>query len=188
MPAMSRVFNHYYSQRKLALFLAEESLILAAAVAGALAVAGPSNLHPSSALKLGAVLMVALQLSLYFGDLYDLRVAQADRARGTRLLRFLGLAVILSAVLIGLELPALPRGAVLGGVVGSAFAVIAARAVITRHHRQAPPGLDPGRRGEGARAGAGHRAGRRGGVRAGGLLRPRRFARTAQRSDAPGHR
>lgn len=136
---MIRVFNHWFSPRKAAYFLAEESVLVVALLAGASL--GPVAAHAGGAAApiAPAVLRAALASivfagALYLGDLYDLHAAVRDRADGRRLLRALGIAAIALAVVdVGLDLflPGwmLHRSLVLAAM-GGAFGVIAARALM----------------------------------------------------------
>jgi exopolysaccharide biosynthesis polyprenyl glycosylphosphotransferase len=134
-----RVFNHWFSPRKAAYFLAEESVLVVALLAGA-------SLGPVAAQASGdpapltpAVLRAALASlffagALYLGDLYDLHAAVRDRADGRRLLRALGVAAIalaLADLALHLVLPGwvLRRSLVLAAA-GGAFGVIIARALM----------------------------------------------------------
>ncbi len=136
---MVRVFNHWFSQRKAAYFLAEESVLVVALLAGA-------SLGPVAAQSAGApspvapaVLRAALASlffagALYLGDLYDLHAAVRDRAEGRRLLRAIGIAAVAIAVAdlaLGVVLPdwTMHRSLVLAAA-GGAFGVIAARALM----------------------------------------------------------
>jgi len=134
-----RVFNHWFSPRKAAYFLAEEAVLVVALLAGA-------SLGPVAALGGGAATPVAPAVAraalaslffagaLYLGDLYDLHAAVRDRADGRRLLRALGVATIalaLADVALATVLPSwmLHRSLVLAAS-GGAFGVIAARALM----------------------------------------------------------
>ncbi len=136
---MVRVFNHWFSPRKAVYFLAEESVLVLALLAGA-------SLGPVAAKASGdvvpiapAVLRAALASlffagALYLGDLYDMHAAVRDRADGRRLLRAIGVAVIALAVAdvaLDLVLPGwmLHRSLVLAAA-GGAFGVIVARALL----------------------------------------------------------
>jgi len=136
-----RVFHHYFSSRKLTLFLIEGAAIALACVLGAMACArilapvdGGLALAGSSAtgmLLLGATFVPTFQFSLYLMDLYDLRVAAEDRGRGSRLLKAAGVTTALVGVLM-LVAPAvlpvhLPPGALLGGAVGALVGTLAVR-------------------------------------------------------------
>jgi exopolysaccharide biosynthesis polyprenyl glycosylphosphotransferase len=134
-----RVFNHWFSPRKAAYFLAEESVLVLALLAGA-------SLGPVAAQAGGAavpvvptVLRAALASlffagALYLGDLYDLHAAVRDRVEGRRLLRAIGVAAIalaLADITLDLFLPGwmLHRSLVLAAA-GGAFGVVAARALL----------------------------------------------------------
>ncbi|HET7755062.1 MAG TPA: TIGR03013 family XrtA/PEP-CTERM system glycosyltransferase [Anaeromyxobacteraceae bacterium] len=135
---MVRVFSHWLSPRKAAFFVAEEAVLVLALLAGAsiAPVAHPwvtaeSGLAP--AFIRAAISAVAFAGALYFGDLYDLRAAAADRADGRRLMRALGVAMIVMAVAY-LVLPRLvplgilARRSLVLAEAGGAFAVILVRA------------------------------------------------------------
>ncbi len=136
---MVRVFNHWFSPRKAVYFLAEETVLVVALLAGA-------SLGPVAAQASGvaapvtpAVLRAGLASlffagALYLGDLYDLHAAVRDRADGRRLLRALGVAVIALAV-ADLALRVVVPGAMLHrslvlAAAGGALGVIAARALM----------------------------------------------------------
>jgi sugar transferase (PEP-CTERM system associated) len=134
-----RVFNHWFSPRKAAFFLAEEAVLVVALLAGA--ALGPVAAHGGveavpveAAVSRAALGSLFFAGALYLGDLYDLPAAVRDRADGRRLLRALGVAtialaladVVLSAVLPGWMLH---RSLVLAAA-GGAFGVIAARALM----------------------------------------------------------
>ncbi len=135
--ALVRVFNHWLSGRKAAFFLAEESALVLAALAGMSL--GPVA-HPlvtaqrglGAAFLRAAIAALAFGGALYFGDLYDLRSAARDRTDGRRLLRALGVAVVALAVAY-LALPLvvpmgwIPRRSLVLATAGGALAVIAVR-------------------------------------------------------------
>lgn len=125
--AMARVFNHYFSPRKLSLFMLEQVMLFGAAAVGASLLAGPWLLRPKVAVLLAVGFTVLVQGALYATDLYDLKVAQADRSSGARLLRAAGVALLGAAVLLGHFLPGLPRGAVLGAAGGAISGAVAVR-------------------------------------------------------------
>jgi exopolysaccharide biosynthesis polyprenyl glycosylphosphotransferase len=127
-----RVFHHYFSARKLTLFLIEGAAIALACVLGAVACArmlAPADgsvalaRSMSGLMLLGVTFVPTFQFSLYLMDLYDLRVAAEDRGRGARLLKAAGVTTAVVGVLM-LVAPAvlpiqLPPGALLGGAVGA---------------------------------------------------------------------
>ncbi len=129
---MLRVFHHYFSARKLTLFLIEGAAIALACVLGAMACArmlapaeGSLALARSMTglMLLGVTFVPTFQFSLYLMDLYDLRVAAEDRGRGARLLKAAGVTTAVVGLLM-LVAPAvlpiqLPPGALLGGAVGA---------------------------------------------------------------------
>lgn len=136
---MLRVFHHYFSSRKLTLFVAETVAVSLSGLFGAALLAkafsgahGAFELRPVlpvlALLSLGFV--ATLQFALYLFDLYDLKVAQDDRARGSRVLK----AGAVSALLMGFLLLALraqlPEGSILGGAAGALVGAVALRTVI----------------------------------------------------------
>ena len=135
---MVRVFSHWLSPRKAAFFVAEETALVLAMLAGS-SIAPLA--HPWVAVETGlapaflraAIASTAFAGALYFGDLYDLKAAARDRADGRRLLRALGVATITLAaayVVLPLFLPLglLSRRSLVFAVAGGALAVIAVRA------------------------------------------------------------
>jgi sugar transferase (PEP-CTERM system associated) len=135
-----RVFNHWFSGRKAAFFVAEESALVLALLAGMSL--GPVA-HPlvTAGHGLGAAFLratiaaLAFAVSLYFGDLYDLRSAARDRSDGRRLMRALGVSVVTLAVAylaLPLVLPMgwIPRRSLVLAAAGGALAVIAVRAAM----------------------------------------------------------
>lgn len=124
---MLRVFQHWCSQRKLGLFVLEQAVLVGAALAGAFAAMGAEGkASPAVGLIVALTFAAAVQGGLYFGDLYDLRTALGDRARGGRLLRAVGLAAV-GVGLLALLAPSLPRGSLLGAAVGAVAAVLGTR-------------------------------------------------------------
>ncbi|ATB38245.1 capsular polysaccharide biosynthesis protein [Cystobacter fuscus] len=129
---MLRVFHHYFSARKLTLFLIEGAAIALACVLGAMACArmlAPADgglalaRSMTGLMLLGVTFVPTFQFSLYLMDLYDLRVAAEDRGRGARLLKAAGVTTAVVGLLM-LVAPAvlpiqLPPGALLGGAVGA---------------------------------------------------------------------
>ena len=137
---MVRVFSHWLSPRKAAFFVAEEAVLVLALLAGA-SIAPVA--HPwvtaeeglARAFIRAAITAAAFGGALYFGDLYDLRAAAADRADGRKLLRALGVAMLTMAVaylVLPLVLPlgVLARRSLVLAEAGGAFAVILVRAVM----------------------------------------------------------
>jgi sugar transferase (PEP-CTERM system associated) len=134
-----RVFNHWFSPRKAAYFLAEEAVLVVALLAGAslgpVAAKGGGVVVPvEAAVSRAALASLFFAGALYLGDLYDLHAAVRDRADGRRLLRALGVATIalaLADVLLAVFLPSwmLHRSLVLAAT-GGALGVIAARALM----------------------------------------------------------
>ena len=136
---MVRVFNHWFSPRKAAYFLAEEAVLVVALLAGAAfgpvaAQGGAATAPVAAAVSRAALASLFFAGALYLGDLYDLHAAVRDRADGRRLLRALGVAAIalaLADAVLALVLPGwmLHRSLVLAAA-GGAFGVIAARALM----------------------------------------------------------
>jgi exopolysaccharide biosynthesis polyprenyl glycosylphosphotransferase len=134
-----RVFNHWFSPRKAAYFLAEEAVLVVALLGGAslgpvAASAGAAAPPPGAAIARAALASLFFAGALYLGDLYDLHAAVRDRSDGRRLLRALGVAAIalaLADVALSAVLPGwmLHRSLVLAAA-GGASGVIAARALM----------------------------------------------------------
>jgi exopolysaccharide biosynthesis polyprenyl glycosylphosphotransferase len=134
-----RVFNHWFSPRKAAYFLAEEAVLVVALLAGAAlgpvaAKAGAAAPPVGAAVARAALASLFFAGALYLGDLYDLHAAVRDRADGRRLLRALGVAAIalaLADLALAAVLPGwmLHRSLVLAAT-GGALGVIAARALM----------------------------------------------------------
>jgi exopolysaccharide biosynthesis polyprenyl glycosylphosphotransferase len=136
-----RLFNHWLSPRKAVFFLAEETAMVLALLAGASV--SPLARTPTGLVRhdLGAAFLraapaaVVFAGALYLGDLYDLRAAVRDRADGRCLLRALGAAMVVLAFAY-LVLPALlpvgwlSRRSLFFAAAGGALAVIAVRAVM----------------------------------------------------------
>jgi sugar transferase (PEP-CTERM system associated) len=134
-----RVFNHWFSPRKAVYFLAEETVLVVALLAGASL--GPFAAEPGGAAHTLVPALVRAGLgslvfagALYLGDLYDLHAAVRDRSDGRRLMRALGVAAIALAiahVAVVLLAPgwALHRSLVLAAA-GGALGVVAARALM----------------------------------------------------------
>ncbi len=136
---MVRVFNHWFSPRKAAFFLAEEAVLVVALLAGAslgpvAVTAGAAAAPLAPAVARASLASLFFAGALYLGDLYDLHAAVRDRADGRRLLRALGVATIalaLADVALATILPGwmLHRSLVLAAT-GGALGVIAARALM----------------------------------------------------------
>ncbi|MFL5271559.1 MAG: TIGR03013 family XrtA/PEP-CTERM system glycosyltransferase [Anaeromyxobacteraceae bacterium] len=137
---MVRVFNHWFSGRKAAFFVAEETALVLALLAGMSL--GPV-VHPlvtkdhglGAAVLRATIAALAFAGALYFGDLYDLRSAARDRNDGRRLLRALGVAVVTLAIaylVLPLLLPMgwIPRRSLVFAAAGGALAVITVRAAM----------------------------------------------------------
>ncbi len=140
---MLRVFHHYFSARKLTLFLIEGTAITLACMLGALGCArmlAPQNAalplasSMSGLLVLGLLFVPTFQFSLYLMDLYDLRVAAEDRNRGLRLLKAAGVTTaVVGLLMLGVSavLPVhLPAGALLGGAVGALAGTLVVRSAL----------------------------------------------------------
>ncbi len=136
---MVRVFNHWFSPRKAVYFLAEETVLVLALLAGAslgpvAAQAGGGTAALGPAVLRAGLASLVFAGALYLGDLYDLHAAVRDRTDGRRLLRALGVAVIalaLAHVALDLAAPSwvLRRSLVLAAM-GGALGVVAARALM----------------------------------------------------------
>jgi sugar transferase (PEP-CTERM system associated) len=133
---MVRVFHHYFSGRKLLLFLSETVAITVACLAGAMALsavaAKQSGIldarHVLSTLLLLCVGFVAsLQFMLYLQDLYDLRVAGEDRVKGNRFLRAAGTTVLVMAAAAFVAPLQIPPGALMGSALGALTGVLGVR-------------------------------------------------------------
>src|SRR5690242_419826 len=106
---MYRVFNHWVSGRKTALFVAESAAIAATCVTGSVMLARafaleggaprgrPEDLSGTLLILLSVGFVAMYQAALYFLDLYDLKVAAEDRSRGARLARAMGAAAFAMA-------------------------------------------------------------------------------------------
>ncbi len=137
---MVRVFNHWVSAHKAVFFVAEESALVLALLAGMSF--GPVA-HPLVRAEAGlgppfvraAIAAAAFAVALYFGDLYDLRSAARDRSDGRALMRALGVAVATLAVaylVLPLILPMgwIPRRSLILAAAGGALSVITVRALM----------------------------------------------------------
>ena len=136
---MIRAFHHYFSARKLTLFLVETSAIAVASWVGAaltVLAAAPARggLQVHEALPGLAATSLALvgtfQLGMYLNDLYDLRIANEDRTRGVRVLRAVGIAALTLAVMMIAGRFTPPEGALLGGAVGAIIGMVLVRAAL----------------------------------------------------------
>ncbi len=135
---MIRVFHHYFSGRKLLLFLSETVAIGLSCFAGAVFFSfvltrSHDTAHPPGvAVARLAILSIAFvctfQFALYLVDLYDLRVAGEDRSRGMRLLKAVGVAVIAMGGVAAVVSFQLPGGSLLGGAMGAVGATLLVRA------------------------------------------------------------
>jgi len=97
-----KIFNQYVPLRKLTFFLLESLFILGMVILGAYLrfLGDPSGFHTYGYLVLKALLVVAVvQLSLYYFDLYDLKIFRSNFELAVRLLQSLGVASIFLAVL-----------------------------------------------------------------------------------------
>src|SRR5262245_56773811 len=136
---MIRVFHHYFSGRKLLLFSVESLAIAFACLAGACFFAFVVSRSRDPARVLGSVAMgrlalltvafvCAVQFALYLLDMYDLRVAGEDRARGMRVLKAVGVAAIAMGAAAILFPPHLPHGTLFGGAMGAVAGTLLVRA------------------------------------------------------------
>jgi sugar transferase (PEP-CTERM system associated) len=137
---MVRVFHHYFSGRKLLLFLTETVCVAFAGLAGALTlsaiaarqtgmVEASRNIHVAL-IGLSVSFVLALQFALYLLDLYDFRVAGEDRVRGSRLLRAAGATLFTMGFIGALSPIPLPSGALLGAAVGALTGLWGVRAAL----------------------------------------------------------
>ncbi|HEY3447874.1 MAG TPA: sugar transferase [Myxococcales bacterium] len=128
---VARVFHHWCSRRKLALFLVEQgSVAVAFAVAVSLVGRTGGTWRLSGALVLAAA--IAFQVAFYFADLYDLRLAVRDRTSGRRLMWGLGTAALLSSPLALAGSGGVSPGAVLWGVAAAVGAAVVSRAALPK--------------------------------------------------------
>ncbi len=139
---MYRVFNHWISGRKTLLFVAESAAIAAACATGAMVLARALGTESTASRRhhevLTGELLVVLsvgfvgadQAALYFLDLYDLRVAAEDRGRGARLVRALGIAALVMAMVLTVLHIRPPEGVLLGGAFGAILGVLIARGML----------------------------------------------------------
>src|SRR5690348_1753114 len=153
---MIRVFQHYFSSRKLFLFAAETVAISMTCLAGSIFFAfvlarsrgGPAHALGFSIPKL-AVLSLAFvcmfQFALYLLDLYDLRIAGEDRSRGMRVLKAMGVAVIGMSGLMAVVPLQVPGGSLFGGAMGAVAATLLVRVGITGVMGEPPRVLIVGR-------------------------------------------
>jgi sugar transferase (PEP-CTERM system associated) len=138
---MIRVFHHYFSSRKLLLFLAETVAIALTCLAGAVFLAfmlararGPAHGFVVAIPRLAALsfaFVCTFQFALYLLDLYNLRIAGEDRSRGMRVLKAVGVAVITMGGLAALVPLQVPGGSLLGGAMGAVAATLLVRAGMT---------------------------------------------------------
>jgi sugar transferase (PEP-CTERM system associated) len=97
-----KIFNQYVPLRKLTFFLLESLFILGMVILGAYLrfLGDPSGFHTYGYLVLKALLVVAVvQLSLYYFDLYDLKIFRSNFELAVRLMQSLGVSSIFLAVL-----------------------------------------------------------------------------------------
>src|SRR4030042_6269994 len=97
-----RVFNQYIPFRKLVFFLLESLFIMGMVIFGAYLrfLTDPTRFYIYEFLFLKALLIVAcVQVSLYYFDLYDLKVFRSNLELAIRLLQSLGISSIMLAAL-----------------------------------------------------------------------------------------
>src|SRR4030042_1756477 len=97
-----RIFDQYIPIRKVAFFFLESAFITGMVILGAYLrfLGDPIGFYAYKYLILKASLIVAcVQLSLYYFDLYDLKIFRSNKELGIRLLQSLGVSSILLAVL-----------------------------------------------------------------------------------------
>src|ERR1700687_546474 len=138
---MIRVFQHYFSGRKLLLFLSETVAIGLSCFAGAVFFSfvltrSHDPVHPPGvAIPRLAILSIAFVCTfqfaiylVYFFDMYNRRVAVENRSRVMRLLKAVGVAVIGMGGLAAVVSFQLPGGSLLGGAMGAVGATLLVRA------------------------------------------------------------
>jgi len=97
-----KIFNQYVPLRKLAFILLETIFIMGMVILGAYLrfLGDPTNFSNYEYLFLkGLLIVVTVQLSLYYFDLYDLRIFRSNVELAIRLLQSLGVSSILLAIL-----------------------------------------------------------------------------------------
>src|SRR4030043_1578313 len=97
-----RIFDQYIPIRKFVFFFMESAFIAGMVILGAYLrfLGDPISFYAYKYLILKALLIVAcVQLSLYYFDLYDLKIFRSNIELGIGLLQSLGLASILLAFL-----------------------------------------------------------------------------------------
>lgn len=133
---MLRVFNHYVSTKKAVFFFTETwsigiACFLGAGILARLMAPTTEHLTLKATVPLFALVslsfVASLQFALYLFDLYDLRIAQEDRARGLRILKAVGAAAVLVGVTVTLLHLRLPTGTLLGGALGAFAGTVAVR-------------------------------------------------------------
>src|SRR5262249_51806200 len=95
-----RLGNHWIEARKLAFFITEQAVFVAALTVSSLIVIHSLGQRAEwfPVLMEAAVVTVAVQAGLYLADLYDFGVAWADAPRATRLLKTLGAVTIVCGI------------------------------------------------------------------------------------------
>lgn len=135
---MFRVANHYVASRKIRLFAIEWLVLAAAALGATLLTAWPGPTAGSAGwtmwplLRTAVVATAAIGVALYLGDLYDLRVARHDGPLASRLLRALGGAALLLALISAANVVAFPKGALLAALGGATLAAALIRSQLER--------------------------------------------------------
>jgi sugar transferase (PEP-CTERM system associated) len=97
-----RIFDQYMPIRKIAFFFLESAFITGMVILGAYVrfLGDPIGFYTYEYLILKALLIVTcVQLSLYYFDLYDLKIFRSNIELGIRLLQSLGVASILLAII-----------------------------------------------------------------------------------------
>jgi sugar transferase (PEP-CTERM system associated) len=128
-----RVGTHYVEARKTAFFVGEQVVLFGSFLAAALTVASLMGQSPSRALLFSEafVVTIALQLGLYFADLYDFKIAWEDARQHRRLLKTLGAVTIVCGLgTLLMPGPAPMRLAAVAGLGGACTVALVLRAAL----------------------------------------------------------
>lgn len=131
-----RIFDQYIPIRKVAFFFLESAFITGMVILGAYLrfLGDPISFYAYEYLILKASLIVAcVQLSLYYFDLYDLKIFRSNIELGIRLLQSLGVSSILLAVLYYLFPPLIIGRGIFLISLGFMGAVIVSWRIIYNH-------------------------------------------------------
>jgi sugar transferase (PEP-CTERM system associated) len=131
-----RIFDQYIPIRKVAFFFLESAFITGMVILGAYLrfLGDPISFYAYEYLILKALLIVAcVQLSLYYFDLYDLKIFRSNKELGIRLLQSLGVSSILLAVLYYLFPPLIIGRGIFLISLGFMGAVIVSWRIIYNH-------------------------------------------------------